>query len=311
MNLQNHSFSEPKARMADELNQERRKIDELIQVQKQLLELLDEKRYALINHAVSRGINPHIPIRYSGIEWIGKIPQHWQVIKLRHCILSIEPGKSLKAYEKEPDTQEWGILKLNAVKRGEFDDSQAKTIPVSVKIPTSLEIHPGDFLITRANNHDVGAKHDRIQSSVLTNNSSAVMLRPYGDVCYVHKTRPKLVLSHLMYRLRLDESKLDGQFLSYFLQSYLGRWQIEANGRVSSRYRVKIYSDQVLDWRLLLPPLQEQKSIVDDIETKLDKINALKTITYDTIELFQERRTAIITPAVSRQMTIKESQNAN
>lgn len=300
MNLQNHSFSEPKASIADELNQEMRKIDELIQVKQRLLELLDEKRHALITHGVTRGVNPHVPMGNSGVEWIGEIPQHWQVIKLRRCILTIEQGRSLKADEKKPEPPEWGVLKLNAVNRGEFDDSQAKTIPISVKIPTSLEINPGDFLITRVNKPDVGAKHDRIKSSVLPNNSSAVMLRPYGDVCYVHKTRHKLVLSHLIYRLRLDESKLDGQFLSYFLQSHLGRLQIDADARGIDPSMGKIYSEQILDWLLLLPPLKEQQCIVAYIETKLNKINYFKMANYDTIELLKERRTAI--------MKIKESQ---
>jgi len=258
MNFQNHSFSEAKASIADDLNQEMRKIDELIQVKQRLLELLDEKRHALITHGVTRGVDPHVPMRDSGVESIGEIPQHWQVIKLRRCILSIEPGQSLKADEKKPEPQEWGVLKLNAVKRGEFDDSQAKTIPVSVKIPTALEIHPGDFLIARTNNH---------------------------DVCYVQETRPKLVISNLMYRLRLDDSNLDGQFLSYFLQSHLGRWQIDADARVTGLSMGKIYSEQILDWLLLLPPLKEQQCIVAYIETKLNKINYLKMAKYDTIEL--------------------------
>lgn len=279
MNFQNRSFSEPKASIADDRNQETRKIDELIQVTQRLLELLDEKRHALITHGVTRGVNPHVPMGDSGVEWIGEIPQHWQVIKLRRCILSIESGQSLKADEKKPEPQEWGVLKLNAVKRGEFDDSQAKTIPVSVKIPTALEIHPGDFLIARTNNH---------------------------DVCYVQETRPKLVISNLMYRLRLDDSKLDGQFLSYFLQSHLGRLQIDADARGIDPSLGKIYSEQILDWLLLLPSIKEQQSIVDYIETILDKMNALKTINHDTIEVLQELRIIIL--EVRKKMTVKDSQ---
>ena len=269
--------------IAHYLDKETAKIDELIKIKKRLLELLDEKRRALITHAVTRGLNPDVPMRDSGVEWIGEIPKHWVVIRLRRCILNLEQGWSPQADEKEPEDQEWGVLKLNAVKGGKFDDSKAKTIPVSLEIPTALEIHPGDFLITRANTPEL-----------------------VGDVCYVQLTRNQLILSDLIYRLRLDESKLHGQFLSFFLQTHIGRLQIEADARGSSSSMVKISQGHILNWLLLLPPPKEQKYIVDYIEAKLSQINALKTATEHTIEFLQERRTALITAAVTGQLKIKE-----
>ena len=275
-------ISEQKA-IARYLDRQTAKIDELIKAKKRLLELLDEKRRALITHAVTRGLNPDVPMRDSGVEWIGEIPKHWELIRLRRCIFTLEQGWSPQADEKEPEDQEWGVLKLNAVKRGQFDDSKAKTIPVSLEIPTALEINPGDFLITRANTPEL-----------------------VGDVCYVHKTRPQLILSDLIYRLRLDESKLHGQFLSFFLQTHIGRLQIEADARGSSSSMVKISQGHILNWLLLLPPPKEQESIVDYIEAKLSQINALKTATEHTIKLLEERRTALITAAVNGQIKIKE-----
>lgn len=265
------------------LDRQTAKIDELIKIKKRLLELLDEKRRALIIHAVTRGLNSDVALHDSGVEWIGQIPKHWEVIRLRRCILTLEQGWSPQADEKEPEDQEWGVLKLNAVKRGQFDDSKAKTIPISLEIPTALEIHQGDFLITRANTPEL-----------------------VGDVCYVHKTRPQLILSYLIYRLRLDESKLHGQFLSFFLQTPIGRLQIEADARGSSSSMVIISQGHILNSLLLLPPLKEQESIVDYIEAKLSQVNALKTATEHTIKLLEERRTALITAAVTGQIKIKE-----
>jgi len=265
------------------LDQETAKIDELIKLKKLLLELLDEKRRALITHAVTRGLNTDVLMCDSGVEWIGKIPKYWEVIKLRWCVLSLEQGWNPQADEKEPEEQEWGVLKLNAVKGGQFDDSKAKTIPISLEIPTALEIHPGDFLITRANTPEL-----------------------VGEVCYVQKTRPRLIISGLIYRLKLNESILNGQFLSYFLQTHLGRLQIEADARGSSSSMVIISQSHILDWLLLLPSLKEQKFIVDYIETKLYKINALKITTKHTIKFLEERRTALITAAVTGQIKIKE-----
>ena len=275
--------SEQKA-IAHYLEQETAKIDNLIQTKKRLLELLDEKCRTLITNTVTRGLNPNVSLENSAIEWIGKIPKHWKLIRLKNCILNIKQGWNLRqADEKEPGNQEWGILKTNAIQKGHFDDSQAKTIPVYLEIPITLEIQPGDFLIIRANHK----------------------LELLGDVCYVQNTKPRLIPSNLIYRLRLDESKLYGQFLSFLLQTHIGRLQIEVDAKMSNLSMFKISHKHILNWLLLLPPLQEQKSIVEYIENKISQINALKTTIQDTIAILEERRLAIITMAVTGQIKIK------
>lgn len=265
------------------LDTETAKIDQLIQAKERLWELLDEKHHALITHAITRGLNPDVPMRDSGVYWIGKIPNPWQVLKLKRCIVSLDQGWSPKADEPEPEDQKWSILKRNAVQGGQFDDSQAKAIPISPDIPKHLEIHPGDFLITRANTRQL-----------------------VGDVCYVQKTRPHLILSNLIYRLKLDESKLNGQFLSFFLQSQMGRLQIEADVKGPSSSKMKISQGHIRDWLLLVPPREEQNRIVDYIDTQLSKINALKAATQQTLELLNERRSSLITAVVNGQIQVQE-----
>lgn len=265
------------------LDTETAKIDQLIQAHKQLLELLAEKHHALITHAVTRGLNPDVPMRDSGVYWIGKIPNHWQVLKLRRCIISLDQGWSPKADEPEPEEQKWGILKRNAVQGGQFDDSQAKAIPISPDLPKHLEIQSGDFLITKANTRQL-----------------------VGDVCYVQKTRPNLILSDFIYRLRLDESKLNGQFLSFFLQSQMGRLQIEADARGPSTFKIKISQGHIRDWLVFVPPRDEQNRIIDYIDTQIYNINTLKAATEQTLELLNERRRSIITAVINGQIQVQE-----
>jgi len=265
--------------IAQYLDRQTAKIDTLTTAKQHLLELLTEKRRALITHAITRGLNPDVPIRDSEADWYGKIPQHWEVKRLRWFIKNLEQGWSPQAEGREPAEDEWGVLKLNAVKDGQFDPSKAKALPTSVEVPLSLEIHPGDFLITRANT-------------------------PELVVCYVQKTRPYLMLSDLIYRLRLDESKLDGQFLSFFLQSPISRLQIEADARGSSASMVKISQGHILDWLLLIPPLHEQQMIVSYITSKISKIDVLKIAIEQAITLLQERRAALISAAVTGQIRI-------
>ena len=85
----NPPFQEQK-QIATFLDRETAKIDELIAEQKNLIELLKEKRQAVISHAVTKGLNPSAPMKNSGIEWLGEVPEHWEVKRLKHlgnCLL--------------------------------------------------------------------------------------------------------------------------------------------------------------------------------------------------------------------------------
>jgi type I restriction enzyme, S subunit len=270
-------------RISAYLDRKTQTIDALIASQKRLLELLGEKRRSLITHAVTRGLNANVSMQDSGIEWLGKIPSHWKVAKLRWFIKSLEQGWSPQADEREPNQDEWGVLKLNAVKDGEFYITKAKALPKDLEVPKGLEVQVGDFLITRANTPEL-----------------------VGEVCYVDQTRRYLMLSDLIYRLRLKEEYLNGQFLSYFLQSPIGRLQIKVDARGSSASMVKISQGHILDWILPLPSVSEQQEIVDYIDKKNTTINALSTITKQAIALLQERRTSLISAAVTGQLQIAD-----
>lgn len=268
-------------RIADYLNRETAKLDALIAAKQRLLTLLAEKRRAMITQAVTCGVRGDVPMKDSGIEWLGEVPKDWETIPLRRFVRSIEQGWSPQADDKEPDDDEWGVLKLNAIRNGQFDSSKSKTIPSNLEIPHNLEVEAGDFLLTRANTPDL-----------------------VGDVCYVEETKPHLILSDLVYRLQLQEDQLDGRFLSYFLQSPIGRLQIKTDARGSSSSMVKLSQGHILDWLLLMPSLDEQQQIVVHIDSKIKEIDNLAKTTSQAIALLQERRTAAISAAVTGQLDI-------
>lgn len=267
--------------IANYLDRETAKIDTLISAKERLLDLLTEKRRALMTHAVTYGLNHNSPRTDSEVKLFSNIPQHWKISRLRWFVKTLEQGWSPQAEEREISEEEWGVLKLNAVKEGQFDDSKAKALPESIDIPMNLEICPGDFLITRGNTPDL-----------------------VGDVCYVSKTRPNLILSDLIYRLRLDELKLNGKFLNFFLQSHVGRLQIVSDARGSSASMVKISQEHILNWLIPIPPIDEQNQIVDYIKTNVLKLDNLSIAAKRTIEILQERRTALITAAVTGQVKV-------
>jgi type I restriction enzyme S subunit len=98
--LKGHFVAQPplpeQTRIAAFLDRETAKIDELVVEQRRLMELLKEKRQAVISHAVTRGLNPKAPLKPSGIEWIGEIPEHWEVKKLKYLI-NIQAGYAFKS----------------------------------------------------------------------------------------------------------------------------------------------------------------------------------------------------------------------
>jgi type I restriction enzyme, S subunit len=275
--------TEKQRQIADYLDRETQKIDSLIAAKKRLLELLAEKRRSMITQAVTRGLTADVPMKDSGVEWMGKVPRHWKVTQLRWFIRVLEQGWSPQADERLPNEDEWGVLKLNAVKDGNFDTSKAKALPKDLEIPENLEIETGDFLITRANTPEL-----------------------VGNVCYVKETRGKLMLSDLIYRLRLREDQIDGHFLSYFLQSPVGRSQIEIDARGSSSSMVKISQGHILDWLFPLPPIIEQQEIVTYLDVKINEMNTLQAVTKQATELLQERRSSLISAAVTGQLSIPD-----
>ncbi len=264
------------------VEREAAKIDALVEEQQRLIELLKEKRQAVISHIITNGLNTESPMRDSGMEWLGDIPAHWEVTQLRRLVTSIEQGWSPQTEDREPYGDEWGVLKLNAVRAGRFDPSKAKALSSETVIPEGLIEQSGDFLLTRANTPEL-----------------------VGESCYVNEAPPRLILSDLIYRINLESSQITGQFLNLVLQTPLGRSQIEADARGSSRSMVKISHEHILSWITPLPPISEQGEIVDAIQQETERHDALIAAAARAIDLLQERRTALISAAVTGKIDVR------
>ncbi|HAZ60746.1 MAG TPA: restriction endonuclease subunit S [Gammaproteobacteria bacterium] len=268
--------------IADYLDRETARLDALMAAKERVLELLAEKRRALITRAVTRGLDPRAPLRDSDIPWLGEIPAHWQSMRLRFLVRHLEQGWSPEAENREPGDEEWGVLKLNAVSRGRFNQSAAKALPPDFAIRADLEVHRGDFLVTRSNTPSL-----------------------VGDACFVEEARPHLMLCDLTYRLTLREEVIDGKFLGHFLTLPEGRGQIESDARGTSGSMVKISQEHIKDWWIPLPPLGEQVELVAHIGRETGALDEMFTATERTIDLLKERRAALIAAAVTGQIDVR------
>ena len=269
------------ARIAKHLDRETARLDALLTAKERVLELLAEKRRTFITRAVTRGLNPRAPLRDFGIPWLGVIPAHWEIVRIRFLATGIEQGWSPQAAILRPALDEWGVLKLNAVNQGCFDENAAKALLPDVQPRANLEIHPGDILVTRSN------------TPLLV-----------GDACFVETTRPRLMLSDTIYRLAVRTGVIDGRFLVYFLTLPVGRIQIENDARGTSASMVKISQEHIKNWWIPVPPIAEQRSIITALADQTRKIDQTRAATERTVALIKERRAQLIAAAVTGQIEV-------
>lgn len=137
------------------LDRQTAKIDTLIAKKRELIAALHEQRSAIISHAVTKGLNPDAPMKDSGIEWLGAIPEGWRLLKFKRVMRWIEQGWSPQAEGRPADDEEWGVLKVGCVNYGTFDPTENKALLSDTEPITRYEIHKGDLLVSRANTREL------------------------------------------------------------------------------------------------------------------------------------------------------------
>lgn len=268
--------------IASFLDHETARIDALVEEQQRLIALLKEKRQAVISHAVTKGLDPNVAMKDSGVKWLGEVPEHWEVLALRRVIKRVEQGWSPNASNVPAAPAEWGVVKLSAIKKGCFIEKENKALLSDTNPDIELEIRAGDLLVTRANTPEL-----------------------VGDACIVKPpSERKLMLSDLVYRLKVTK-RADAQFICWFLISNSGRSQITSDARGSSMTMAKISQLHIKSWLLAVPPIGEQYGIASYVESELRRIDQLIRECVDMLQLLGERRSALISAAVTGKIDVR------
>lgn len=202
---------------------------------------------------------------------------------LRRFLISIEQGISPQCEDHQRSSDEWAVLKLSAVAKGQFVPSEHKVLPSDIIPPVRYEVRDGDLLITRANTPD------RV-----------------GDVCVVKDPPPRLLLSDLIYRVELSSDALP-DWVSLYLLSPEGRATFKSIARGSSRSMVKIRGADIKNVVLPMPSAGVQEDLVERASAVEAKIHALLSNLEDQISRLLEYRAALITAAVTGQLEIPEA----
>ncbi len=278
------------------LDRETGRVDRLVAKKRELIERLKEKRTALISRTVTRGLPPaaaraaglpaHPPLKPSSLDWLGDIPTHWEVKRLRRVVRIIEQGWSPECSNAIASADEWGVVKAGCCNGGHFSPDENKALPPDLDPLRSLEIKAGDLLMSRASGSE-----DLIGS---------VALVPPG-------TRGQLLLSDKTYRLRCDETIVEPGFLARVLQSPIGRSQIQAVISGASGLAKNIAQSDMKEFVLAVPPLPEQAAIAAYLDLETAKLDALVAKVEAAVERLQEYRTALITAAVTGKIDVRGS----
>jgi type I restriction enzyme S subunit len=260
------------------------RLDRAIRAKRRVIALLNEQKQGIIHRAVTRGLDPSVPLKPSDIPWLGDIPLHWEMPLFGRLLRGVEQGWSPVGAEGEIALDQWTVLTLSSVRRGTFNPSEIKPVSRKATIPSGIEIHDGDILLTRSNTRD------RV-----------------GDVCIVRNSRNRTILCDLIYRLRVRDSEIVPEFLVYQLLSRVGRAQIEQDARGSSGTMPKISQRHIKSWRILLPPTNEQLDIVHRIDADCAPILTAISRLEREIDLLREYRTRLVADVVTGKLDVREA----
>jgi type I restriction enzyme, S subunit len=268
--------------IANFLDHETAKIDTLIEKQQQLIQLLKEKRQAVISHAVTKGLNPNAPMKDSGVEWLGEVPEHWDVCRLGDYALKIGSGKTPKGGSEI--YQDEGVLFLRS--QNIYDDGlrigQAESVYIDEYIDiemSSTRVCAGDILLN------------------ITGGS-------IGRTCIVPEPfQPANVNQHVCI-VRMP--KVLRAFISFFMKSTSLKEQIDFLQNGGNREGLNF--EQIRKFSVVLPPQTELEEICEYINQQLDKFDEMMSQSEQAIQLMQERRTALISAAVTGKIDVRNWQ---
>jgi type I restriction enzyme S subunit len=265
------------------LDRETARIDMLIEKKQRQIELLQEKRSALISHAVTKGLDPDAKMKDSGIEWLGQIPAHWGTRRLRYlgyCQNGINIGaeKFGTGYPFVSYGDVYNNSALPVVGSGLVESSDADR--------TRYSVETGDVFFTRT--------------------SETIEEIGFSSVCF--KTIPDAVFAGFLIRFRPVGKTLNIGFSEFHFRSdHLRAFFVKEMNLVT---RASLSQDLLKDMPVLLPPIEEQAQIASILNQKMTQITSLIQKIQDSIVKLQEHRTALISAAVTGKIDVRKEASA-
>lgn len=261
------------------LDYETARIDRLIAQQQRLIELLKEKRQAVISHAVTKGLNPTATMKDSGVEWLGQVPEHWQCVPFGLLVSRADLGGNYLGGQEENGIP---FLKMGNLGRGCIVLDKLECLEEGSSFDDAHRLSMGDFLFNTRNSLDLVGKvavwHDELEFALYNSN---------------------------LLRVRFKKDFVSSpDFMGFVFNSSgaLGWLALLAKGTTSV---AAIYYKDLRSMVVPIPPVDEQNAISSFISKCLSRLDTLEKKAIQSINLMNERRTALISAAVTGKIDLR------
>lgn len=262
------------------LDRETQRIDSLIEEKQTFINLLKEKRLALISHAVTKGLNPNVEMQDSCIEWIGQVPKHWEKCRVKQSARFITSGP-----------RGWSDFisdNGNAI----FLQSGDLNNELGLNLAKAKKVSPPD-----------GAEGQRTQLQI-DDVVVCITGANTGRVALVKELDSTVYINQHLSLIRPIVEKMSSKYLAYFLSSEAGSryYALEQYG-----LKEGLSLKNVAETPLVLPPLSEQTAIEKYLDKALATLSNLVTSVEESISLLKEQRTSLISAAVTGKIDVREA----
>ena len=252
------------------LDRETAKIDALVSEQRRLIELLKEKRQAVVSNAVTKGLNPDAPMKDSGVEWLAEVPAHWEVTRLRNVFREVA----------ESGTDDLPILSVSihhGVSDKEMDDEEM------------------DRKVSRS---DDRSKYKQVAPGDLVYNMMRAWQGGFGSVMVEGMVSPAYVVAR-------PRRPIATPYVEHLLRTQQATEQMRRHSRGITDFRLRLYWDEFKNIRIALPCISESTTICEAIKTMDLEFEALSASCEQAVGVLLERRTALISAAVTGQIDVR------
>lgn len=260
------------------LDHETARIDALIARQQRLIALLKEKRQAVISHAVTKGLNPDAPMKDSGVEWLGLVPDHWKPVRVKQVSTFITSGpRGWSDFITETGKEIF-------LQSGDLNDE------LGLKLETAKRVSPpkgSEGVRTKLLNGDVVV--------CITGANT-------GRIAVVEGLQKTTYINQHLSLIRTKPEQVNAEYLALCLSAISGRSYFDV---IQYGLKEGLSLGNVCEAPLALPPIKEQEVIVEYLKLVKNKFGLLSDKTRQQIKLLQERRTALLSAAVTGKIDVR------
>ena len=256
--------------VADFLDRETAKIDDLVKEQKRLIELLKEKRQAVISQAVTKGLDPNVPMKDSGVGWLSEVPAHWQLSRLANLYSDTD----------ERGSDELPVLTVS-IHDGVSDDELDET-----------EL---DRKVTRS---DDKTKYKRVQAGDLVYNMMRAWQGGFGTVTVDGMVSPAYVVAR-------PRTPFPTAFIESILRTPNAVEEMRGRSRGVTDFRLRLYWEEFKEIVVPLPPKAEVEAILAHLREWNSRVADTVSTAEACISILKERRSALISAAVTGKIDVR------